>query len=180
VLDDVHGERGFPHRRAGGDDEHFTALQAAAHAVELAVAGGQAAELAGVLQHVLDAVDGIHDVRLSVLDALFGAHVFAHGEHALLGMVDDGVDVVVQLLFAVLVGVVDVQRTGMDQFTENVLLHHDLFIEREVRRDRDEGEKLRDRCGTADFVEEVLLTQSVGQRDGIDWQVFVKNSSSFS
>ena len=109
MLDDVHGERGFTHGGTCGDDEHFTALKAGAHGVEFGVAGGQTAQLAGMLQHVLDAVDGIHDMGGERLDALFGTDGFTHGEYALLGMVDEGVDVLIHLLFAMLIGVMDVE-----------------------------------------------------------------------
>src|SRR5262249_36774200 len=39
VFHDVHGEGGFTHRRAGGDDDHFAVLQAVHHVVELKKAG---------------------------------------------------------------------------------------------------------------------------------------------
>ncbi len=112
-------------------------------------------------------------------NALLGTNRFANGEDALLGVVDERVDVLVHLLFAVLVGVMNVQRTSVDEFAQDVFIQDDLFVIREVRGDRDEGEQFRDRGGTAYLVEEVLFTQRVGQRDGIDRQIFVVKLQQF-
>ncbi len=142
VLDDVHGERGFPHGRASGDDEHFTALQAGADFVELGVAGGEAAELTGVLQHVFDGVDGIVYVVLHVAEAFFGAAVFTDGEDALFGDVDDGVDVLVEFFTPEFVGGVDVDGAGVDEVPEDGLLFEDVPVVGVVGRDGDVDEEV--------------------------------------
>ena len=79
VLDEVHGEGGFAHGRAGGDDDHFAALQAIEHVVELVEAALQAV-LAAVFDHLENFVqdlfhglDGVTDFLVRDFeDFLFG------------------------------------------------------------------------------------------------------------
>jgi hypothetical protein len=69
-----------------------------------------------MLEHVLNAVDGIHDVLAERLDAFLGPHGSADGESTLLGVVEHGIDILIELLFAMLVSSVDVERRGVDEF----------------------------------------------------------------
>ena len=61
----------------------------------------------------------------------------------------------------------------MDELPQDVLIEDDLLVVREVGGDGDEGKELRNGGSTADLVEEVLLTQGMGEGDGIDGEIFV-------
>ena len=61
VLGDVHGQRGFAHRRPRRDDDHFALMQAGGHFVEIGKAGGNAGQHALVGVIFLDFGDGVVD-----------------------------------------------------------------------------------------------------------------------
>ena len=88
VLGDVHGQRGFAHRGARGDDDQIAGLEAAGHLVELGVVGGESGDLLAAGVEFVERAEGVLDDRRNVGEAL-AETVLGELEDALLGAVDD-------------------------------------------------------------------------------------------
>ncbi len=113
VLDDVHDEGGLPHRGTGRDDDHFPAVEAVRHRVEVGESGHEPAAAAVAVEHVLDRVDHLEDVHAHLLDALLLLGLVPDLEDALL----DGVEEVRRALGAV-VGLGDAGGAVLDDAPE--------------------------------------------------------------
>ena len=59
VFGDVHGERGFAHRGARGDDDEVGGLEAGGHLVELGVMGGEAGDLLAAGVERVERAEGV-------------------------------------------------------------------------------------------------------------------------
>ena len=120
VLDDVHGEGGFAHGGAGGDDDHLAVLQAVEHVVEFEEAGLQAAAVL--------VLDGLEDLVQHGLHRRHGLADFFLGdvEDAFFGVVEHDVGLLVRG-----VGVAENFVAGGDELPE-----HDLFADDRRRNAR--------------------------------------------
>ena len=61
MLHDVHCQRGFPHRRPRGNDNHFRLVQSVGHFIKINEAGGQAGQTAAAFVKILNARDRLTD-----------------------------------------------------------------------------------------------------------------------
>lgn len=123
VFDDVHRERGFPHGRTGGDDEHLPALQAGAEVVEFGVAGRESAQHSGVAQQLLNGMHGFVDMHVEGFDGVARLGVFADGEDARLYLVEE-----IGNVFLVFVGGLDAVGAGRDDAAQQVLVMQDTLV----------------------------------------------------
>ena len=162
VLDDIHDERGFTHGRAGRDDDHFAAMQAAGHFVEVEEAGADASDHALALMIILDGVDGAMDQVLHLhrggLDT-----VLADLEDVAFDFVDQAVD------FAfVFVNAADHAGAGLDHLPQDMFFADDFDVVIEVRGGRNGVGQGGEVGNAADRFELVLQLQVFLERDDVD------------
>ena len=124
-------------------------------------------------EHVFDLLNRVEDMLADGLDAVRRLGALSHRQDALLGLVDLAIDIFIDVLAAMLIGIMDVQRAGVDHLPQHVLVEQHLLVELVVRADWDEAVKLGDRARTADLVDDLLLAQGVGQRGDVQRDVAV-------
>ena len=159
VLDDVHHERGLAHRWTGGDDEHFTRFQAAAHAVEFLESGGDplralfpGEQRLELLQHLLD---GLFD-----RGSLVGLRTLADGQDLRLHRVQQRGHLIRRV-----VGLGDRLVGILDDRTQDELVLHVLQVMAEMPGTRRVGVKIRQRRRPADPIQQSAVEQALHQRN---------------
>ena len=132
VLDDVHREGRFAHRRPGRDDDHFAVLQAVEHVVHLEEPGLQPA-LAAVFDH-------LENLMQHLLHRLHRAADFFLGdlENSFLGLVQHHVGLLVRGI-----GVAQDFVAGGDQLPQHRLFANDPGIVHAMRGRGNRVEDLR-------------------------------------
>lgn len=163
VLDDVHRERGFPHGGARRDDDHFPAVEAVRHLVEVVELGHDAAGVPVGVIHVVDGLDDLEDVDPHFLDPFFLSGLVADTEDFFL----NGIKEVGRALGPV-VGLGDALGAILNDTPKNKLLFEELGVVVEERGGGDVVEEVGDGFGTADGVEGALLGELGVEDDKVE------------
>ena len=162
MLRDVHGKRRLSHRGAGRDDDHLARVHAVRHLIQLGVAGRQSGDHSLVLVEFLDGIDGIVDVGLDVREGTLEA-LLPHRKDLLLHVVDQGFHIPL-LLVASCRG----ERADRDHAPEQVFFPQDIKVVLGIRRCRKECLELRQDSRTSNLLEQVPVSQVLGDRDQVD------------
>ncbi len=163
VLDDVHDEGGLAHRRARRHDDHFPAVEAVRHRVEVVKAGHEPAALALAVVHVLDRLDHLDDVHTHLLDALLIFSLVPDLEDPLFHRVEE-----IRRTLGTVIGLSDTLRAILDDASEDeFLLQETRVVLKECRR-RNIIEKICQGLGPAHGVELALVREFGVEDDEIE------------
>src|SRR5215471_13038744 len=162
VIGDVHGERGFAKAGPGGDDDHFTGMEATGHFVQIGEASTDAGQFTLAGMEILDGVDGLLDQFLDGEGVYLDAGL-TDVENFAFDLVHGGIDFAFMIVKAG-----DNFSAGADHFSQQIFLLHDLEVISKVGGGGDHVRERGEVAEAASLIEKLLGFEPLLEGDEVD------------